>query len=55
VRPPKLNDKKLIDISDSMLWIPSKSLRKLALEEDIGLSTEFANKIKRGQACIHAH
>jgi hypothetical protein len=38
-RPSKLNDKKLMDISDSMLWSPSKSLRKLAQEEDIGLAT----------------
>jgi transposase len=35
----KLNDKKLMDISDSMLRSPSKSLRKLAQEEDIGLAT----------------
>jgi hypothetical protein len=31
-RPSKLNDKKLMDISDSMLRSPSKSLRKLAQE-----------------------
>jgi transposase len=31
-RPSKLNDKKLMDISDSMLRIPSKSLRNLAQE-----------------------
>jgi transposase len=30
-RPPKLNDKKLMDIPNSMLRSPSKSLRKLAL------------------------
>jgi transposase len=36
-RPSKLNDKKL-DISDSTLRSPSKSLRKLAQEEDIGLA-----------------
>jgi hypothetical protein len=30
-RPSKLNDKKLMDISDSMLQSPSKSLRKLTL------------------------
>jgi transposase len=29
-RPSKLNNEKLLDISDSMLWSPSKSLRKLA-------------------------
>jgi transposase len=38
-RPSKLNDKKLRDISDSMLRSPSKSLRKLAQEKDIGLAT----------------
>jgi len=38
-RPSKLNGEKLMDISDSMLWSPSKSLRKLAQEEDIGLVT----------------
>jgi transposase len=38
-RPSKLNDKKLMDISDPMLRSPSKSLRKLAQEEDIGLAT----------------
>jgi transposase len=37
--PSKLNDKKLMDISDSMLRSPSKSLRKLAQEKDIWLST----------------
>jgi hypothetical protein len=39
VRPSKLNDKKLMDISGSMLWSPSKSLRKLAQEKYIGLAT----------------
>jgi hypothetical protein len=29
-RPSELNDEKLLDISDSMLQSPSKSLRKLA-------------------------
>jgi transposase len=66
-RPSKCNDKKLVDISDSMLRSPSKSLRKLAQEEDIGLATAhkavreklylqklFANKIKWVQACIDA-
>jgi transposase len=38
-RPSKLSDKKLMDISDSMLRSPSMSLRKLAQEEDIGLAT----------------
>jgi transposase len=38
-RPSKLNDKKLMDICDSMLRSPSKSLRKLAQEKDIGLAT----------------
>jgi transposase len=38
-RPSKLKDKKLMDISDSMLRSPSKSLRKVAQEKDIGLAT----------------
>jgi transposase len=38
-RPSKLNDKKLMDISDSMLRSPSKLLRKLAQEKNIGLAT----------------
>jgi hypothetical protein len=39
-RPSKLNDKKLMNISVSMLRSPSKSLRrKLAQEKDIGLAT----------------
>jgi transposase len=38
-RPSKLNDKKLMDISDSMLRSPSKSLRKLAQENNIRLAT----------------
>jgi transposase len=38
-RQSKLNDKQLMDISDSMLQSPSKSLRKLAQEEDIGFAT----------------
>jgi transposase len=36
-RPSKLNYKKLMDISDSMLRSPSKSFRKLAQGNDIGL------------------
>jgi hypothetical protein len=44
-RPPKLNDKKLMDISDSMLRSPSKSLCKLVQEKDIGLAT--AHKVVR--------
>jgi hypothetical protein len=43
--PSKLNNMKLMDISDSMLWSPSKSLRKLAQEKDIGLAT--AHKVVR--------
>jgi transposase len=39
-RPSKLNDKKLMDISDSMLWSPSKLLRNLVQEKNIGLPTE---------------
>jgi transposase len=38
-RPSKRNDKKLMDISDSMLRSQSKSLRNLAQEKDIGLAT----------------
>jgi len=38
-RLSKLNGEKLMDISDSMLWSPSKSLHKLAQEEDIRLTT----------------
>jgi transposase len=38
-RPSKLNDKKLMDISDSMLRSSSKPLLKLAQEENIGLAT----------------
>jgi transposase len=56
-RPSKLNDKKLMNISYSMLRSPSKSLRKLAQEKNIRLATAhkvFANKIKRVQACIDA-
>jgi transposase len=37
-RPSKFNDKKLMDISDSMLRSPSKSLRKLVQEKYIGLA-----------------
>jgi hypothetical protein len=54
-RPSKLDDKKLMDISDSMLRSPSKSLRKLAQEKDMGLATAqkvFANKIKWAQSRI---
>jgi hypothetical protein len=38
-RPSNLNDKKLMDIYDSMLRSPSKSLRKLSQEKDIVLAT----------------
>jgi hypothetical protein len=34
-----------MDISDSMLRSPSKSLRKLAQEEDIGLATGVQEKL----------
>jgi hypothetical protein len=44
-RPSKLNDKKLMDISDSMLRIPSKSLPTLAQKKNIGLGT--AHKLVR--------
>jgi transposase len=38
-RPSKHNGEKLMDICDSMLRSPSKSLRKMAQEEDMGLAT----------------
>lgn len=38
-RPTKLSEEKLLDISDSMRQSPSKSLRKLAQQHDIGLGT----------------
>jgi hypothetical protein len=38
-RPSKLNDNKLVDVSDSVLRSPSKSLCKLAQEKDIRLAT----------------
>jgi hypothetical protein len=38
-RKSQLNDKKLMDISDSMLRSASNSLHKLAQEEDIELKT----------------
>jgi transposase len=38
-RPSKFNEKKLMDIFDSMLRNLSKSLRKLAQEKDIVLET----------------
>jgi transposase len=40
-RPSELNEKKLMDIYDCMLRSPSKSLRKLAQEKDIGLTTAY--------------
>jgi transposase len=38
-RPSKLNYKKLMDFSDSMLRSSSKSLGKLAQEKNVGLAT----------------
>jgi transposase len=38
-RPSKLNDKQLMDISDSMLRNASESLCKLAQDKDTGLTT----------------
>jgi transposase len=38
-RPSKVNDEKLMDISDLMLRSPSKLLCKLTQEEDIELAT----------------
>jgi hypothetical protein len=37
-RPSKLNNQNF-NISDSMLWSPSKSLCKLAQDKDIGIAT----------------
>jgi hypothetical protein len=47
-RPSKLNDKKLVDISGSMLRSVSKSLCKVAQEKDIGFVT--AHKAVRGKS-----
>jgi transposase len=38
-RPSELNNTKLMDVSNSMLQSPSKSLRKVVQEEDIRLAT----------------
>jgi transposase len=38
-RPSELNDKKLMDISDSELWSPSESLHRLVQEKNIGHAT----------------
>ena len=38
-RPAKLSEEKLLEISESMLQSPSKSLQKLAQQHDIGLAT----------------
>ncbi|XP_076352672.1 uncharacterized protein LOC143248124 [Tachypleus tridentatus] len=38
-RPRKLSEEKMLDISDSVMQSPSKSLRKLAQQRDIGLGT----------------
>jgi hypothetical protein len=38
-KPSRINDKKLMDISYSMPRSPSKSLRKLVQEKDMGLTT----------------
>ncbi|XP_076319811.1 uncharacterized protein LOC143230330 [Tachypleus tridentatus] len=38
-RSAKLSEEKLLDISDSVMQSPSKSLRKLAQQHDIGLGT----------------
>ena len=46
-RPAKLSEKKLLDISDSMLQSPSKSLQKLAQQHGTGLAT--AHKAVRRQ------
>jgi hypothetical protein len=48
-RQSKLNNKKLMHISDAKLWNPSESLCKLAQEEDIGLAT--AHKVVQMQIC----
>jgi transposase len=51
--PFKLHDKKLMDISDSMLRSPSKSLHKLAQKKDIGLAT--AHKAVREKLNLFPH
>lgn len=38
-RPRKLDEQKLLDISDSMAQSPKKSMRKLAQQHDIGVAT----------------
>ena len=38
-RPAKLSEEKLLDIFDSILQSPLKSLQKLAQQHDIGLAT----------------
>ena len=38
-KPAKLSEEKLLNISDSMPQIPSKSLQKLAEQHDIGFAT----------------
>jgi hypothetical protein len=38
-RPLKLNDKKLMDVSDCLLWNPQKSLHRLAQEKEIRTAT----------------
>jgi transposase len=52
-RTSKFNDKKLMDISDSMLRSPLKSLRNLAQEENIGLAT--AHKTVREKLQLFPH
>jgi transposase len=51
--PSKLNAKKLMDISDSMLRSPPKSLRKVAEKKDIGLAT--AHKAVREKLNIFSY
>jgi hypothetical protein len=45
-RPYKLDDKKLMDISDSMQRSPSKSMRKLAQEKISALQQRMARSEK---------
>jgi transposase len=49
----KLNDKKLMEISGSMLRCTSKSLRKLAQTKDIGLATEHKEVREKLSLSLH--
>jgi hypothetical protein len=53
IRPSKINDKKLIDVSDFLLRSASELLRKLAQEKNIGLAT--AHKAVREKLNLFPH